>query len=107
MLRAIFQLKRPVRRDFLDALYHLTEGNPFFVEEVVKSLLAAGDIFFTGSLWDRKPLAALHIPRSVSDAVKQRVSLLSEEARETLELAAVVGRHSIWHGRSTTHGNTL
>src|SRR6266487_2842482 len=93
MLRAIFQLRRPVRRDFLEALYHLTEGNPFFVEEVVKSLLAVGDIFFTGSLWDRKPLAELHIPRSVSDAVQQRISLLSEEARETLELAVVVGRH--------------
>ncbi len=92
MLRAIFQLKRPVRRDFLEALYELTEGNPFFVEEVVKSLLASGEIFFTGSLWDRKPLAELHIPRSVSAAVQQRISLLREEAREMLELAAVVGR---------------
>ncbi len=93
MLRAIFQLRRPVRRDFLEALYHLTEGNPFFVEEVVKSLLAVGDIFFTGSLWDRKPLAELHIPRSVSDAVQQRIRLLHEEAREMLELVAVVGRY--------------
>jgi len=32
-----------MRRDFLEALYQLTEGNPFFVEEVVKSLLASGD----------------------------------------------------------------
>ncbi len=93
MLRAIFQLKKPVRRDFLEALYGLTEGNPFFVEEVVKSLLVAGDIFFTGGIWDRKPLAELHIPRSVSEAVQQRISLLSDAARETLELAAVVGRH--------------
>src|SRR5258707_1121640 len=92
MVRAIFQLKRPVRRDFLEALYQLTEGNPFFVEEVVKSLLAVGDIFFTGSLWDRKPLAELHIPRSVSAAVQQRIHLLREEAREMLEWAAVVGR---------------
>jgi predicted ATPase len=93
MLRAIFQSKRPVRRDFLDALFQLTEGNPLFVEEVLKSLLAVGDIFFTGSLWDRKPLAELHIPRSVSAAVQQRISLLSVEACEALELAAVVGRH--------------
>jgi DNA-binding CsgD family transcriptional regulator/Flp pilus assembly protein TadD len=93
MLRAIFQLKRPVRRDFLETLYQLTEGNPFFVEEVLKSLLAAGDIFFADGVWDRKPLAELHIPRSVSDAVQQRIRLLSEEARETLELAAVAGRY--------------
>jgi len=93
MLRAIFQLRRPVRRDFLEALYRLTEGNPFFVEEVVKSLLASGDIFFSEGIWDRKPLAELHIPRSVHEAVQQRIRLLDEEARETLELAAVVGRH--------------
>ncbi len=91
MLRAMFQLRRPVRRDFLEALYQLTEGNPFFVEEVVKSLLASGDIFFTEGIWDREPLAELHIPRSVFDAVQQRIRLLCEQARETLELAAVEG----------------
>src|SRR5207244_11480248 len=69
-----------------------TEGKPVFVEEVVKALLASGEILFTGSLSDRKPLAELHIPRSVSAAVQQRISLLREEAREMLELAAVVGR---------------
>ncbi|HEY6407946.1 MAG TPA: AAA family ATPase, partial [Ktedonobacteraceae bacterium] len=93
MLRVIFQLKKPVRHDFLEALYRLTEGNPFFVEEVLKSLLAAGDIFYTGGMWDRKPLNKLHIPRSVSDAVQQRISLVNDETREMLELAAVVGRH--------------
>jgi len=93
MVRTIFQLKRPVRRDFLEALYQLTEGNPFFVEEVLKSLLVAGDIYFTGSIWDRKELRELHIPRSVSDAVQQRISLLSDAARETLAVAAVGGLH--------------
>jgi DNA-binding CsgD family transcriptional regulator len=92
MLRATFHLKKPVRRDFLEALYHLTEGNPFFVEEVLKSLLAAGDIFFSEGNWDRKPLADLHIPRSVSDAIQQRTCLLGEAERETLAVAAVVGR---------------
>ena len=42
MLRAIFQMKKPVRREFLEALYRLTEGNPFFVEEVLKLLLDSG-----------------------------------------------------------------
>ena len=34
MLRAIFELDRPVRSDFLQAIYALTEGNPFFIEEL-------------------------------------------------------------------------
>jgi len=92
MLRAIFQLARPVRTDFLDALYALSEGNPFFIEEVLKSLLAAGDIFFRGGKWDRKPLQELQIPRSVRDAVARRVGRLSPAAHEVLCLAAVTGR---------------
>jgi DNA-binding CsgD family transcriptional regulator len=59
----------------------------------LKSLLAAGDIFFTDSFWDRKELRELHIPRSVYDSVQQRSDLLREEAREMLEWAAVAGRH--------------
>jgi DNA-binding NarL/FixJ family response regulator len=92
MLRAIFNLPRPVRTDSLDAIYSLTEGNPFFVEESLKALMAAGDIFYADGAWDRKPLALLHIPRSLNDAVEQRVARLSTDARQVLVLAAVVGR---------------
>ena len=72
MLRAIFGLDRPVRAEFLAAIHDLTDGNPFFVEEVLRALVAAGDIFYADGGWDRKPLADLRIPRSVQDAVQQR-----------------------------------
>lgn len=39
LLRAVFRLDRPVRPEFRDELYALTEGNPFFIEEVCKSLV--------------------------------------------------------------------
>jgi DNA-binding CsgD family transcriptional regulator len=92
MLRATFALDRPVRAEFLDAIYMLTEGNPFYVEELLKSLVAAGDIFYADGAWGRKPLEELHIPRSLHDAVQQRVARLSEDARRVVALAAVVGR---------------
>ncbi len=92
MLRAIFALPRSLRLELASQLYGLTEGNPFFIEEVLKSLLAAGDIFYTNGRWDRKPLGELHIPRSVQDAVQQRTDHLSEPARRVLTLAAVAGR---------------
>jgi len=92
MLRAIFSLSRSARLDLLDPIYELTEGNPFFVEEVLKSLIAAGDIFYMNGRWDRKPLAELRIPRSVQHALQQRTDLLSEQARRVLTLAAVTGR---------------
>src|SRR5258707_1108871 len=46
MLRLIFDLRRPARAEFLNLIYGLTEGNPFFIEEVLKSLVSTGDIFF-------------------------------------------------------------
>jgi len=92
MLRSIFALRRPVRMEFLDAIYALTEGNPFFVEEIVSTLVAAGDIFYIDGEWDRKPMGNLHIPRSVQSAVQQRVDQLGTDARRLLDVAAVGGR---------------
>jgi len=56
MLQAVFALNRAPQSDFLTALYELTEGNPFFVEEVLKACVAEGAIFQTGGQWGRKPL---------------------------------------------------
>jgi predicted ATPase/DNA-binding NarL/FixJ family response regulator len=92
MLRAIFDLARPVRAEFLHALSTTTEGNPFFIEEVLKALVDSGEIFFTEGMWDRKPLHELHIPRSVQLAVQHRLRLLSPQARNVLTFAAVAGR---------------
>lgn len=94
MLQAIFNQPRPTRLEFLETLYALTEGNPFFIEETLKSMVMAGDIFYAeDGLWDRKPLHELRIPRSVQDAVQQRRRQLSANAQQLLTLAAVVGRH--------------
>ena len=40
MVRAIFGVGRPIRFDFLEVIASLTDGNPFFIEETLKVLLA-------------------------------------------------------------------
>ena len=92
MIRAIFEQPQPVRRAFVEAVYSLTDGNPFFVEEILKSLVASGEIFFADGAWDRKPLAQLRLPRTIRDAVQQRTARLGSGARQALNLAAVAGR---------------
>ncbi len=92
MLSAIFDLPPTTRSELLNALYPLTEGNPFFVEEALTSLRVAGGIFYAEGAWRCKALEHLHIPRSIAAAVRQRSDRLSEEARELLTLAAVAGR---------------
>jgi predicted ATPase len=54
--------------------------------------MAAGDIFYGASGWDRRPLGLLRIPRTVQDAVGRRVALLGAPAGQVIALAAVAGR---------------
>lgn len=91
--RSVFMVPRFLQGELLDAMYTLTEGNPFIIEELLKSLIEAGDIYYEQGSWKRKPLSELHIPRSVQDALQQRTGHLSEGARQVLNLAAVAGRH--------------
>jgi len=95
MLRAIFAEQQVISGELLETLWTLTDGNPFFLEEVLKSELASEGITFTESGWVHfLPAAArqVAIPRSVADAVQQRARRLSQQARQLLTLAAVAGR---------------
>ena len=92
MVRAIFDQPRPLRAEFLDQLYRLSEGNPFFIEEILRAMVRSGEIYFDQGIWDRKPLAELHIPRSVQEVMRRRREQLSPVARQVLTTAAVAGR---------------
>jgi predicted ATPase/DNA-binding CsgD family transcriptional regulator len=95
MLQAIFAGQPVVGGELLEMLYALTDGNPFFLEEVLKSMLTSGRIALTESGWVHLVPAQerrFAIPRSVQDAVQQRTQSLSPKGRQLLILAAVAGR---------------
>lgn len=97
MLQAIFASPHPVPTNLLATLYTLTDGNPFFVEETFRSLIATGELQYVDGAWKRRsdsydPGGFDFVPRSVGDAVKQRVDRLSASAKQVLTLAAVAGR---------------
>ena len=96
MLRATLGLDRPVRSELVDLVHGLTEGNPFFIEEVLRCLLAAGDLTHTHGTWNWAAPGALRVPRTVHDAVRRRSVQLSGGARELLELAAIAGRRFVF-----------
>jgi len=92
MISTIFDQQQPVRQEFVDALQTLTDGNPFFIEETLKSLVVSGDIYRVRTGWTRKQLSDIRIPRTITDAVQRRVQELSAGARQLLTLAAIAGR---------------
>ena len=68
------------------AVWEQTEGNPFFVGEVVRLLASEGRLD-----GDAAGLPAA-IPEGVRDVVGQRLDRLTPEANEVLKVAAVAGR---------------
>ena len=79
-----------------DALVHLvherTEGNPFFIEEVLQALVEQGAIYRAGDTWERKEVEEIELPQSVRAVVGQRVERLGADAQEVLRVASVLGQ---------------
>jgi tetratricopeptide (TPR) repeat protein len=85
-------LDQNISGDFSEAVYRETEGNPFFVEEVMKALIEQGSVRRESGRWQRCELADLIIPQSVKEAIGNRLDRVSAECNETLRAAAVLGK---------------
>jgi len=77
-------------------LYAETEGNPFFLTESIVALFEAGLVRLEGGAWKGDFAAisqsTLPLPAGVSETVQARVSRLDDDARQALQVAAVLGR---------------
>jgi class 3 adenylate cyclase/pimeloyl-ACP methyl ester carboxylesterase len=78
---------------FVQAIHEQTEGNPFFIEEVLRHLTETGAISQQeGRLTTDPSVAELAIPEGVKEVIGQRLSRLSEECNSVLTVASVIGR---------------
>jgi class 3 adenylate cyclase len=91
MVCAIFD-EESVTDEFRDFLHERSEGNPFVLEEMLRDALDRGDIFRSETGWDRKSLVEMRIPRTVKDALLQRLERLAREHVSVLSAASVIGR---------------
>jgi class 3 adenylate cyclase/tetratricopeptide (TPR) repeat protein len=74
------------------AIHEETEGNPFFVREVLRHLAETGAIYIQEGRWtSRAPVDELGIPEGVREVVGRRLARLSDDATRALRLAAVMG----------------
>jgi DNA-binding SARP family transcriptional activator/MoxR-like ATPase len=76
-------------RSFARALYEETEGNPFFVEEIVRHLVEAG--VHAGSA-TASELQSFGLPEGVKQVIAWRLGRLEAPAIELLRVAAAIGR---------------
>ena len=74
-------------------LVRRTEGNPFFVEEVLRSLQEAEVVRREGDrLIVARDLDALVVPATIEDVILARIQKVSDASRQVLEIASVIGR---------------
>jgi tetratricopeptide (TPR) repeat protein len=81
-----------VSPEFAALVHSRTEGNPYFIRQVLRDLVERGDVFRTDGHWDRKELADLAVPESIRSAIGQRVSTLSDLTQRVLHQASVLGQ---------------
>lgn len=74
---------------FAHALHSETEGNPLFIEEIVRHLAEAG---VRASEAGARELQRFGLPENVKQVIARRLGRLSAQATEWLRVAAVIGR---------------
>jgi predicted ATPase len=79
--------------EVLRLVFGKTEGNPLFVEEVVRTLLEEGGLIRIEARWViGREIAKLEIPDNLKRLVLARVDRLDNEPKRIVRVASVIGR---------------
>jgi DNA-binding SARP family transcriptional activator len=92
MLAMMLGAQGDISTDFSNVIFGETEGNPFFIEEICKVLIEAGDLYYAGGNWRRVEMESIKLPKNVRTAILSRVEKLPQDVQEVLRLAAIFGR---------------
>jgi len=92
-LLAIADLPDPVRRLILER----AEGNPFYLEEIIRSLIDQEAILREGEKWRAtRDIINIAIPETLEGVMLARIDRLQEDVRRTLQMASVIGKSFLY-----------
>jgi hypothetical protein len=81
-----------VSQEFAGLVHGRTEGNPYFVQQVLRELVERGDVFRKDGVWDRLAIEEIQVPESIRSVVAQRLARLADATQEVLVEASVLGQ---------------
>jgi len=88
-LLEIENLPEPIKKMIMEK----SEGNPFFIEEVIRSLIEQGMIYQENDRWIAKDeISDINVPDTIQSVILSRVDRLQAEAKYVLQCASVIGR---------------
>jgi predicted ATPase/class 3 adenylate cyclase len=94
LLQSILDAEPPA--DLTRFIEERSDGNPFYVEEVVNSLVETGVLARNGTWRLAGSLAAAQVPATIRGVIAARIDRLDEPRRRVLRNAAVVGREFLY-----------
>jgi predicted ATPase/DNA-binding XRE family transcriptional regulator len=89
-----------ISHEFTERIYRSTDGNPFFTQEMVQTLVERGDLCLDNGRWIHRVGAEIEVPESVRSVIGQRVLRLEEDTQEMLAEASVLGHAFTFHDLS-------
>lgn len=88
-LLAITDIPEPVG----DLIQSRSEGNPFYVEELLRELIERGVLVQRDGTWESsEEIAEVIVPETLEKVVQARLDRLPPAVRSTLQAASVIGR---------------
>ncbi len=99
LVAEILQKVPQVPEDLTELILDSAEGNPYYIEELVKMLVEEGVIVRGEEQWsvELPRLKGLRVPPTLTGVLQARLDSLPREARDVLQRASVVGR-VFWDG---------
>lgn len=91
MVSSLLGIKNPPE-DFAYLVYKETEGNPFFIKEVLRTLIEEGALSIKNEMLvlNINP-EEIVIPTSIKELIKLQLQKLDSDCREVIEYASVIG----------------
>jgi predicted ATPase len=85
--------REDVPESFIEEIFNKTEGNPLFVEDIIRALIEE-DVIDTSSLvWQtRIDISQVRIPESTRETLINKLKKLDKNALKALSYASVIGR---------------
>ncbi len=94
-IREVIQTRYSLELDdedrLVQELFKRTDGNPFFIVELLRSMEMAGLIAFQDGRWRLGSLETVDVPLLVRQLVDSRFLRLDATARSALQIASVIG----------------
>jgi predicted ATPase len=99
LISEILRNVEQIPEDLFACITNVAEGNPFFIEELIKMLIEGGVINTSQETWQVKleKLAKVQVPPTLTGILQARMDSLPAAEKLVLQRAAVIGR-TFWDG---------